>query len=127
MHLIHLILAYLAQIKIIAVWKSKKIKMDYLGRYQLHQLHQIKSKSKQGQKLFEIQEKFTGLVLTGIVGIAYYLVTDSIWKAIFVRGIYQSDSMAQAAVNDFFCNHFLYEAHRTTVRKHLRQVMTNVI
>jgi hypothetical protein len=40
----------------------------------------------------EMQEKFTGLVLIGTVNIASYMVTNSIWKFIFVRDMYLCDS-----------------------------------
>ncbi|HVH96029.1 MAG TPA: hypothetical protein VM682_03705, partial [Bacillus sp. (in: firmicutes)] len=39
----------------------------------------------------KMPEKFTGLVLTGIVGIAIYPVTDSILKSMFVKGAYICD------------------------------------
>jgi hypothetical protein len=44
----------------------------------------------------------TGQALTGIVDIANYLVTNSIWKSIFARVTCLYDTAASSSVNDSF-------------------------
>jgi hypothetical protein len=59
-----------------------------------------------------MQAKFTGLVLTGIVGIASDMVTNSICKSTVVRGTYLSDMPTSTSSNHFFSiDPIYYERH----------------